>query len=41
MLVANLALRLGRKVVWDAEKMEARGCPEAAPYVTRSYRSGW
>ncbi len=41
MLVANLALRLGRKVVWDAEKMEARGCPEAAPFVTRTYRGGW
>jgi predicted dehydrogenase len=41
MLVANLALRLGRKVVWDAEKMEVPGCPEAAPYIKRSYRKGW
>jgi predicted dehydrogenase len=41
MLVANLALRVGRKVVWDAAKMEARGCREAAPYVKRRYRSGW
>jgi hypothetical protein len=41
MLVANLALRLGRKVIWDDEKLEVRGCPEAAPYIRREYRSGW
>jgi predicted dehydrogenase len=41
MLVANLALRLGRKLAWDGEKMEARGCLEAAPYVRRPYRGGW
>jgi predicted dehydrogenase len=41
MLVANLALRLGKKVEWDAEKMEARGCPEAAAFVKRPYRAGW
>jgi predicted dehydrogenase len=41
MLVANLALRLGRRITWDGAKMEARGCPEAAVYVKRPYRSGW
>jgi hypothetical protein len=41
MLVANLALRLDRKIVWDAEKMEARDCPDAASFVKRSYRTGW
>jgi predicted dehydrogenase len=41
LLVANLALRVGRKVVWDAQKLEARGCPEAAPFVKRPYRQGW
>lgn len=41
MLVANLALRTGRKITWDAEKMEARDCPEAAPLIRREYRSGW
>src|SRR6516162_6637996 len=30
MLVANLALRLGRKITWDAEKLEVPGCAEAA-----------
>jgi predicted dehydrogenase len=41
LLVANLALRLGRKIVWDAEKMEVRDRPEAVPIVKRSYRTGW
>jgi predicted dehydrogenase len=41
MLVANLALRMGGKIIWDADKMEARGCPEALPYIKRQYRSGW
>jgi hypothetical protein len=41
MLVANLALRIGRKIFWDAEAMQARGCPEAAPAIRREYRAGW
>jgi predicted dehydrogenase len=41
MLIANLALRLGRKVTWDEEKLEVRGSPEAVPYVRRTYRNGW
>src|SRR4051794_16714359 len=41
MLVANLALRTGRKIVWDAEAMEAQGCPEASQFIRREYRAGW
>jgi len=41
MLVANLALRLGRKITWDAEKMEVPGCREATPFIKRPYRTGW
>lgn len=41
MLVANLALRTGKKIAWNAEKLEATGCPEADPFVRRQYRSGW
>jgi predicted dehydrogenase len=41
MLVANLALRTGRKIIWDAAKLEARGCPEAEPFIKRPYRTGW
>ena len=40
MLVANLALRTGRKIDWDAETMTARGCPEAAPFITRDVSHG-
>jgi predicted dehydrogenase len=41
MLVANLALRTGKKIVWDAEKMEARGCAEAEAFIKRQARTGW
>jgi predicted dehydrogenase len=41
MLVANLALRTGQRIVWDAEQMEARHCPEAARFIKRPYRTGW
>jgi predicted dehydrogenase len=41
LLVANLALRTGKHIHWDAAKMEARNCPEAAPAVRRDYRRGW
>jgi predicted dehydrogenase len=41
MLVANLALRTGQKILWDAKKMVASNCAEAAPYIKRRYRMGW
>jgi predicted dehydrogenase len=41
LLVAALAQRTGQKIVWDADKMEARGCPDAAPFIKREYRTGW
>jgi hypothetical protein len=41
MLVAALALRTGKKILWDAEKMEARGCPEAKSSIKRQARTGW
>lgn len=41
MLVANLALRTGKNLRWDAETMTATGCPEAAPFIKRDYRTGW
>jgi predicted dehydrogenase len=40
-LVANLALRTGRKILWNAEAMEARGYPEASPLIKREYRAAW
>jgi predicted dehydrogenase len=41
LLVANLAVRTGRKITWDADKMEAVGCPEATPWIKRQNRTGW
>jgi predicted dehydrogenase len=41
MLVANLALRTGNNIVWDASKLHATGCPEAGPFIKRQVRTGW
>ena len=41
MLVANLALRTGKKITWDPAAMKAEGCPEADPAIRRPYRKGW
>jgi predicted dehydrogenase len=40
-LLGVLALRLGRRVDWDAERMEARGIAEAEPIIRGTYRAGW
>lgn len=39
--LANISLRLGRMVQWDAEKEEIRGDAEAAKMLVRPYRSPW
>ena len=40
-LLGALALRLGRRIDWDAERMEARGIAEAEPIIREPYRAGW
>ncbi len=40
-LLGNLALRLGKRVEWDAKKMVAKNAPAAAPLIRRAYRKGW
>ena len=40
-LLGNLAIRCGKKVVWDAVNLKAVGCPEADAYIRRAYRKGW
>ncbi len=40
-LLGVLALRSGRVIEWDREKMIARGFPEAEPIIRGSYRQGW
>ena len=39
--LANLSLRLGRKLNWDAEKEETVNDPEANTWLTRPYRKPW
>ncbi|MDB6171464.1 MAG: gfo/Idh/MocA family oxidoreductase [Chthoniobacteraceae bacterium] len=39
--LGNVAYRTGRKIVWDATKLECPGTPEAAQYIKRQYRKGW
>ncbi|MDB5319686.1 MAG: oxidoreductase domain protein [Phycisphaerales bacterium] len=41
LLIGNLALRTGKPIEWDAAKMEAANCPEAAPMIKPEFRKGW
>ncbi|WP_414663199.1 Gfo/Idh/MocA family protein [Horticoccus sp. 23ND18S-11] len=40
-LLGNLALRVGKRVQWDAKSLTAKNAPEAAAIIRRSYRKGW
>jgi predicted dehydrogenase len=40
-LLGNLALRLNKRVEWDAKKLAAKNAPEAAAIIRRPYRKGW
>lgn len=40
-LAGNLAVRLGKRIDWDAAKMDARGLPEVKSMIKRDYRAGW
>jgi hypothetical protein len=37
----GVALRTGRKLVYDATTSEIKNVPEAAKYLARQYRKGW
>lgn len=39
--LANIALRTGRRIIWDQEKEEIVGDPDAQKYVLRPYREPW
>jgi predicted dehydrogenase len=39
LLVGNLAVRLQKRVEWDAETMRSPNCPEADNYITKFYRA--
>jgi hypothetical protein len=40
-LLGNLAVRLGKKIQWDSERMKALNAPEADALIQTAYRSGW
>lgn len=39
--LGNVAYRVGKKLTWDHERMQAIGCPEADSYIKRTPRPGW
>ncbi|MEN6577859.1 MAG: Gfo/Idh/MocA family oxidoreductase [Phycisphaerales bacterium] len=41
LLVGNLAVRLQKRVEWDAAAMRSPNCPEADNYITKFYRAGF
>ncbi|HEY9139064.1 MAG TPA: Gfo/Idh/MocA family oxidoreductase [Terriglobus sp.] len=41
MLLGCVSLRVGQKIEWDGKTMEAKNCPQAAPYIKRDNRTGW
>jgi predicted dehydrogenase len=39
--LGNVAYRVGKKLLWDPEKLNATNAPEADQYIHRPYRKGW
>lgn len=39
--LGNIAYRTGKRIEWDAQRMRAKGVPEAEPFIHHSYRKGW
>jgi predicted dehydrogenase len=39
--LGNVAYRVGKKLIWDAENMKATNAPEADKFIKRKYRKGW
>ena len=39
--LANISLRVGRKLRWDTDKEEIAGDREASTYLVRPYRKPW
>ena len=40
-LLGNVAIRAGKKILWDAKSLAATNAPEVAPLIRRAYRKGW
>jgi len=41
MLLGNIAMRMGRKLEWDAANLKVTNVPEANKFVNKEYRDGW
>jgi hypothetical protein len=41
MNLANVSVRLGKKISWDPKNLKCPGTPEADPLINRQYRKGW
>ncbi len=41
MLLGNVAVRVGKKLTWDAARLRCTDCDEAEQYLKRTYRKGW
>jgi hypothetical protein len=39
--LGNVAFRVGKKLQWDASKLEAVNAREADRFIKREYRKGW
>ncbi|MDQ6631976.1 MAG: gfo/Idh/MocA family oxidoreductase, partial [Verrucomicrobiota bacterium] len=39
--LGNVALRVEKKIEWDAAKLKVKNAPEAAHIIRREYRKGW
>lgn len=40
-ILGNIAFRTGKRIEWDAEKLRAKGVPEADRFIHHDYRKGW
>jgi len=40
-LLGNVAYRTGKRLEWDAEKLQATNCPEAERFLRNKYRERW
>lgn len=40
-LLGNVAYHVGRKLQWDPVQLKCTGCPEADPFLRKTYREGW
>ena len=40
-IVGLVAMRVGKKLSWDATSIKCSNAPEAEKYLKESYRAGW